>query len=138
MNRTKRLIKTSKLYWNDPGLALHLAHAGEGAEPDGAHFENLVLCDLLAWRDMQAPRAAVTYWRTASGYEVDFVLELRRRLIGIEIKAKPQPSLKDISGLRAFLDEHPKQALGGIVLHGGEESYWLDDRILAAPWWRII
>jgi len=28
VNRTKRLIKTPKLYWNDPALALHLGHSG--------------------------------------------------------------------------------------------------------------
>jgi uncharacterized protein len=138
VNRTKRLIKAPKLYWNDPGLALHLAHAGEDGDPSGAHFENLVLCDLLAWRDTHSPRAAVTYWRTASGHEVDFVLERQRRLVGIEVKATRQPSLREIQGLRTFLAEHPRQALGGVVLHGGEDSYWMDERIIAIPWWRVL
>lgn len=52
-NRTKRLIKAPKLYWADTGLALHLS----GAEPAGAHLENLVLGDLLAWRDARSDRA---------------------------------------------------------------------------------
>lgn len=78
VNRTKRLIKTPKIYWNDPRLALHIGYAGADGEPAGAHFENLVLCDLLAWRDTQVPRCELTYWRTASGHEVDFVLERGR------------------------------------------------------------
>lgn len=41
-NRTKRLIKTPKLYWNDVGLALHLG----GAELSGAHLENYDSCQL--------------------------------------------------------------------------------------------
>jgi len=138
VNRTKRLIKTPKLYWNDPGLALHLGLGGEDGEPTGAHFENLVLCDLLAWRDTHAPRAAVTYWRTASGYEVDFVLERQRQLVGVEVKAGSQPSMKDIQGIRALLSEHPRQARGGVVVHGGDESYWLDEKIVAVPWWRVM
>jgi predicted AAA+ superfamily ATPase len=44
VNRTKRLIKTPKLYWNDAALALRLG----GGEPTGADLENLVLTDLLA------------------------------------------------------------------------------------------
>ncbi len=44
VNRTKRLIKAPKIYWGDPGLALHLA---EMDEPAGAHLENIVLQDLL-------------------------------------------------------------------------------------------
>jgi hypothetical protein len=138
VNRTKRLIKTPKLYWNDSALALHLALDGTGGAPGGAHFENLVLCDLLAWRDTHVPRAEVTYWRTAHGYEVDFVLEVRRQLVGVEVKANGRPSLADVTGLRTFLAEHPKSARGGLVLHGGDDSYWLDEKIVAVPWWRVI
>lgn len=138
VNRTKRLIKTPKLYWNDPGLALHLAHGGAPAEASGAHFENLVLCDLLAWRDSSFPRPEIAYWRTASGYEVDFVVEHQRQLLGVEVKAGDQPLLRDVRGLRAFLAEHPRRACGGLVLHGGSETYWLDERIVAVPWWRVL
>jgi len=138
VNRTKRLIKTPKLYWNDPGLALHLGHAGTDGEPSGAHFENLVFCDLLAWRDLHVPRAAVSYWRTAGGHEVDFVLERGRRLVGVEVKASASPTLRDARGLRAFLEEYPRAARGALVLHGGEETYWLDEKILAVPWWRVM
>lgn len=138
VNRTKRLIKTPKLYWNDSGLALHLGHAGADGDPTGAHFENFVLCDLLAWRDMQSPRSEISYWRTASGHEVDFVIERGRQLVGIEVKAGAHPSMRDISGLRAFLGEYPRSARGGVVLHGGDESYWLDESIVAAPWWRVM
>lgn len=137
-DRTKRLVKTPKLYWNDPGLALHLGYAGTGREPTGAHFENLVLGDLLAWRDMHVPRASVTYWRTASGHEVDFVLERGREIVAVEVKAGRHPGLRDVQGMRTFLTDYPRQARGGIVLHGGDDSYWLDDRILAVPWWRVM
>lgn len=137
-NRTKRLIKTPKLYWTDPALALHLAAGGTEVQPSGAHFENLVLCDLLSWRDVQVPRAAVTFWRTASGYEVDFVLERARQLVGVEVKSTGRPSSSDARGLRAFLAEHPRQARGGVLLHAGVESFWLDERILAVPWWKVI
>jgi predicted AAA+ superfamily ATPase len=44
VNRTKRLIKSPKVYWSDTGIARHLARV----EPDGSHLENLVLLDLLA------------------------------------------------------------------------------------------
>ena len=84
VNRTKRLIKSPKLYWGDTGVALHLAQV---AEPGGAHLENLVLNDLLAWRDARDDRAEVLYWRTAAGEEVDFVIEAGDWLLPIEVKA---------------------------------------------------
>ncbi len=58
VNRTKRLIKSPKLYWADTGLAQRLA---ELDEPSGAHLENVVLGDLLAWRDARSPRPEVLY-----------------------------------------------------------------------------
>jgi hypothetical protein len=46
--------------------------------------------------------------------------------------------MKDVRGLSAFLGEYPRSARGAIVLHGGDESYWLDEKIIAVPWWRVM
>jgi predicted AAA+ superfamily ATPase len=135
VNRTKRLIKTPKLYWCDTGLALHLA--GE-REPRGAHLENLILCDLLAFRDAQIDRPELLFWRTSTGEEVDLVIEWQGRLLPIEVKASTRPQLADARGLLAFRAEYPEQTLTGLVLHAGSEIEWLAPGVLAAPWWRVI
>lgn len=135
VNRTKRLIKTSKLYWSDPGLALHLS--GE-VEPTGFHLEDLVLVDLLAWRDAQVPRPEILYWRTTTDLEVDFVIEHRGALIPIEVKAGSRPGPGDLRALQVFRAEYPDLFRGGLLLHTGEETQWLSDRILAAPWHRLV
>jgi uncharacterized protein len=134
VNRTLRLIKAPKLYWSDTALALFLA--GEG-EPRGVHLENLVLTDLLAWRDVQARRPEVLYWRTAGGLEVDLVIETPSRLLPIEVKAAARVTAADAKGLTAFLDEYPEATDGGLLLHGGTETFQLTRRVLAAPWWRV-
>ena len=74
VNRTSRLMKRPKLYWADSGLALHLAGA---PEPSGAHLENLVLSDILAWGALQPHTPEIMYWRTVNNDEVDFVIEWR-------------------------------------------------------------
>jgi predicted AAA+ superfamily ATPase len=134
VNRTKRLIKSPKFYWGDTGLALFLS----GAEPGGMHLENLVLSDLLAWRDSQIVKPQVLYWRTAAGEEVDFVIEQPGRLLPIAVKSTPRPGQADIRHLRSFLGEHPRQARGALLLHTGDEIFWIAKGILAAPWWRIL
>ncbi|MBI4469155.1 MAG: ATP-binding protein [Acidobacteria bacterium] len=134
VNRTKRLIKSPKLYWTDTGMALFLS----GGEPGGNHLENLVLADLLAWRDAQIVRPNILYWRTASDQEVDFVVEHRRRLLPIEVKATTRPGPQDIRNLQTFCAEYPKEAGGALLLHTGDEVYWLAKGILAAPWWRVL
>lgn len=135
VNRTKRLVKSPKLYWCDTGLALYLA---DGAPPSGHHLENLVLHDLVAWRDARLDRADLFYWRTTLGEEVDIVIETAGRLLPIEIKATTRPRLSDAAHLRAFRDEYGKQARAGLLLHCGERIEWIAPGVLAAPWWKVL
>lgn len=134
VNRTKRLIKAPKIYWGDTGIALHLA----GAEPDGAHLENLVLSDLLAWRDARLERAELGYWRTTIGEEVDFVIEADGKLLPIEVKATGRPRLSDCAHVRTFRAEYGKKARAGLLLHTGSTLDWLAPDVLAVPWWRVL
>jgi predicted AAA+ superfamily ATPase len=135
VNRTKRLIKAPKVYWGDTGVALYLA---EVAEPGGAHLENVVLQDLLAWRDARLERAELGYWRTAIGEEVDFVIETGGRLLPVEVKASARPRLSDAAHLRTFRAEYGKKARAGLLLHTGSTLEWLAPDVLAAPWWRVL
>jgi len=135
VNRTKRLIKAPKIYWGDTGLALHLA---EAEEPDGAHLENLVLHDLLAWRDARVERAELGYWRTSIGEEVDFVIEAGGKLLPIEVKSTTRPRLSDATHLRTFRTEYGKKARAGLLLHAGSTLEWLAPDVLAVPWWKVL
>jgi len=134
VNRTKRLIKSPKLYWGDTGIALHLS----GADPDGPHLENLVLQDILAWRDGRIERSEVFYWRTTTGQEVDFVIESKARLLPIEVKASSRVHLGDTADLRSFRAEYGKKARAGLLLYTGDVTEWLAPDVLAVPWWKVI
>lgn len=135
VNRTKRLIKMPKLYWGDVGVALHLSQT---AQPEGAHLENLVLHDLLAWRDARLERAELGHWRTANGEEVDLVVETDGRLLPIEVKSTARPTLAHTAHLRAFQAEYGKKSHAGLLLHTGSETSWLAPDVLAVPWWRVL
>lgn len=134
VNRTKRLVKSPKLYWGDTGLALHLS----GAEPDGVHLENVILNDLLAWRDARVERAELCYWRTTIGEEVDFVIETGDRLLPVEVKSTTRPRIGDTANLRAFRAEYGERARRGLLLHTGTTTEWLTPDVLAVPWWKIL
>jgi uncharacterized protein len=135
VNRTKRLIKAPKIYWGDTGIALHLA---EIDEPAGAHLENVILQDLLAWRDARIERAELGYWRTAVGEEVDFVIEAGGRLLPIEVKATSRPRLADTAHLRTFRQEYGKKSRPGLLLHTGSTLEWIAPDVLVAPWWKVL
>ncbi len=137
-NRTTRLIKTPKLYWNDTGLAMHL---GERSEPAGADLENLIFADLAAWCDAQPRSAAVTYWRTAGGREVDFILEAPSRgLLGIEVKSGRNVVPADAKHLIEFVNDRAdeKKRAQGVLLYDGDREQQLHDQVMALPWWKVL
>ena len=135
VNRTKRLVKSPKLYWGDTGVALHLT---QEEEPGGPHLENIVLHDLLSWRDARLDRAEVLYWRTSIGEEVDFVVEAGDRLMPIEVKATERPRIRDTASLRVFRAEYGDRSRAGLLLHAGATLEWLTPDVLAAPWWKVL
>lgn len=135
VNRTKRLIKSPKLYWADTGLGMFVAGM---TTPGGAQLENLVLHDLLAWRESVVSKPEIHYWRTTVGDEVDFVIDAGPTLLPIEVKATRRPTTADTRGLQLFRAEYGEKAPAGVLLHDGEETEWLAPGILATPWWRVV
>jgi predicted AAA+ superfamily ATPase len=119
-SRAKRLIKAPKLFWNDTGLAARLAGFAsvkelESAPEWGAWLENFVFVHLKAFADLVSPPLVLSYWRTASGQEVDFILESPRRLLPIEVKATSHPGLDDARHIEAFLEDNPKAGIGVVA-----------------------
>lgn len=140
-NRTKRLIKTPKIYWNDAALGAYLSGLYDvesltGARETGGLFENLVLVHLLALAQQITPRPQVFYWRTAIGKEVDFVVEHGKKLVAIEVKLSSSPRYGDADGLRYFMAEYP-ETVAGVLIHGGHSVSRLDENIVALPWWML-
>lgn len=135
VNRTKRLLKSPKLYWGDVGLAMHLSGM---TEPTGAHLENLILLDLLVWQCGRLLNTEILYWRTTTGEEVDLVIETEGKVLPIEIKSTSRPRVRDAANLIAFQHEYGADARAGLLLHNGTEIEWLTPRVLAVPWWKVI
>jgi len=114
--RSKRLIKSPRAYWGDVGLGAFLIGLSEPSEVRrhpgaGALLENLVLVQLLAWREVELPRPQISYWRTAAGDEVDFVIESPKGLLPIEVKASPRARLQECRSIELFLETAPPEEL---------------------------
>jgi hypothetical protein len=137
-SHTTRLVKSPKVFWSDPGLAVFLAGyfaADElrKAREFGAFFESLIYHHLRVLAGLMSPPARLYYWRTQAGAEVDFIVEHGRRLLAIEVKRTQRPGYDDCVGLVRFLAEYP-QAVGGLLLHGGRDIRRLGEKIVALPW----
>ena len=137
-SRSTRLLKSPKAFFNDPALAVFLS--GYFALDDlrkareyGAYFETFIYHHLRILTRLMIPSARLHFWRTIEGNEVDFVLEHGRRLLALEVKLADNLGYRDSAGLRLFLQKHPKTS-AGLLIYGGKETKWLDEKIMAVPW----
>ena len=126
-NLGQRSIRTPKVYLNDTGLLAHLlALSPERMETDpnlaGALAENFVMMELVKQSAWSETTPKIFFWRTASGREVDIVLEdSAGRIVGLEVKAAATLNANDTAGLRALAAEVGKKWIRGIVLYTGLE-----------------
>lgn len=107
--RVKRDIisSTPKFYLFDIGasniLARRTISSLQGPEA-GKAFEQLILLELMAYKKMNDKPFDITYWRTKTGLEVDFILDNAE--IAIEVKISNRVRKTDLKGLLAFAQEH--------------------------------
>ena len=103
------LFQKQKFYLFDVGVAGYLANRTievlKGAEA-GKAFEHFIFMELIAYKNMNDKRFDITYWRTKTGYEVDFILG--DAAMAVEVKISECAQRSDLKGLIAFCDEHPK------------------------------
>lgn len=76
-----------------------------GSADFGHAFEHLVIQELIAYIAYNRNRQLLSYWRSASGYEVDAIIGNAQ--IAIEIKSTHEVKSNDTKGLKAFLEDFP-------------------------------
>lgn len=103
-SQKRKPISTSKFYFFDVGVARYLQNRSglkENSPEFGDAFETYLAHELKAFVDYNNLRG-LYYWRSKSGYEVDFIIDDR---IAVEVKAKKYVSEQDLRGIIALKDE---------------------------------
>jgi len=137
-SRTKRITKSPKIFFIDPGLSTYLSgyHDEEllrNAHEVGNFFETMIFLHLKVLSELMVPKANIFYWRTTTGKEVDFVLDHGRKLLAVEVKLTKNPSFGDAKNLISFIEDNP-ETTRGILIHAGSSVKWLHSKVLAVPW----
>ncbi len=123
-NFGKRLIKSSKLYFIDTGLAAWLLGIDEPKQLKrdplrGALFENLILIESLKHLQNQGQDARLFFFRDSIGNEVDIVFQQARQLLPIEIKSSKTWHSSFLKGIKYFTKLTGERSSKGIVIYAG-------------------
>jgi predicted AAA+ superfamily ATPase len=127
-NVSKRLIKMPKLHFYDTGLACWLLGMRDVAQLDvhplrGAIFESWVVSEIIKQRYNRGESNGVYFFRDKSGLESDVLVQGRKTLKLVEVKAGQTISsdwaakAQKIMGMFAKM----KQRVSCVVVHGGTE-----------------
>jgi len=102
-SKKRKPLSSSKYYFFDVGIvaALQGREFRLGTPEFGEAFETYLMHELISYRDYRFEEP-LSYWRSTSGFEVDFILGDHT---AVEVKAKENISPNDIKSLRALSDE---------------------------------
>jgi len=132
----KNLLSTPRFLFFDIGVR----HAAAGITPGpdavaadpGGIFEQWVGAELYR-RLAYLKKGKLSYLRTKSGAEIDYIVELEDRLLPIEVKWTSRPTLKDTRHLSKFIEEQPR-AKDGFIICRCPRPQKMSKQIYAIPW----
>lgn len=130
--KKRRLIETEKFYLFDVGLANYLARRSPkiGTPEFGHSLENYILMELKAYQAYRNPELDISYWRTSTGFEVDFILGDMN--VAIEVKGSSNIHSAHIRGIKALLEEHHVKR--SIIISMEKQPRILESGLEVLPW----
>lgn len=130
--RKRRLIETSKFFFFDLGIVstlLNYRSLAPGTKEYGRAFEHFILQECWAYKHYSKTDFPISFWRTASGAEVDLILGDAD--IAIEIKSSESAGDRT-KGLHLFGDEN--KCRKSFVISRDPMPRKLSSSITILPW----
>ncbi len=126
-NFNKRLVKSSKLYFYDTGIACSLLGIHDENQVKlhymkGALFENLIINEFIKYNFNRGEYHLPYFWQDSRGKEIDCLLVDGEKVVPVEIKSGKTISNSYFDNLEYWhqLAAAPKEP--GYVVYGGDQS----------------
>lgn len=105
-SRKRKAIATPKFYLFDTGVARILSEVESiprNSTLYGKSFEQFIWMELRAWLAYNEKNVRITFWRSHSKHEVDFLVG---KEFAVEVKATQNVTARDLKGLQALAEEN--------------------------------
>ena len=135
-SENRRMIITEKFYLFDVGMANYLSRRQPriGSPEFGKAFEHYILMELKAYQAYRNPDMPISFWRTSTGREVDFILGEKE--LAVEIKGSSRVHEGDIRALQALIEDGPVKKCCLVCLEKQPRDVTRNIKIL--PWQMFI
>lgn len=130
---SRKAMTTAKFYLFDTGLTnalLRRVALSAGTAEFGEVLEQFIVLEIKAYCSYKNLKSELFYWRSTSKLEVDIIIKSQNQIIAIEVKAKDRVSKKELNGLQAFCEDHPKAKKLLITL---DSRHYLNDGVEFIP-----
>jgi len=131
--KKRRLVTSPKFFFFDLSPVIHLTRRGKvepGSEIFGKAFEHYIWMEIAAHSSYSELFYPICYWRTTSGFEVDFILGDHE--ICIEVKSTDFARANHLKSLRRFREEYT--AKRSILVSLDSRPRQTEDGIDILPW----
>ncbi len=126
-NYNKRVVKSPKIYFYDPGIICSLLNISSADQIKthylkGELFENLIVLETLKQRYNQAKKENIFFWRDKTGHEIDLIIEEENQTYPIEIKSGQtikDDFFKNLNYYNKLSGANPKNSY---VVYGGRQK----------------
>jgi uncharacterized protein len=128
----RRVITAPKFYYFDVGIAGYLLKrgiVGYGSEAFGKAFEHFIYNEIYSYSHYSDRNFPLTYWRTASQIEVDFILGDHE--VAVEVKSASLVNPRHLKGLKSFAEEYKVRQL---IIVSTDPYPRKIDNIKVLPW----
>ena len=137
-NLGKRLVKRPKIYFLDTGTLAYLLGLSAGEQTlagfaAGPIFETAVLGQIHRLLSHRGLPPRISFWRTAAGHEVDFVVEISSKLVPVEAKLTANPTPRDAVAIEQFQRLFGAKAARGLLVCLPRERHPLTQGVDAVP-----
>ena len=134
-NLSKRIVKSPKIYFYEPGLVSYLLgiETSQQASRDplrGNIFENICVLEAIKARLNDNKDPNMYYLRTEKGVEIDLILRKEGKLIPFEIKSSMTPNNSYSKHLRNFYDVESSCESMNIIYCGEPYNQYQDCRYI--------
>ena len=130
-NSRKRLVKSPKLHYLDPGV--QSAVSGRYGALTGHEFESAVVAEVIKQVKTAGLRVDFYHLRTVDGREVDLLLETSAGFYAVEVKQSRSVQASDARHLKGLSDLLDKPLLNAFLVSHDPTVKQFGERLTAIP-----